>query len=69
MRDRRNLNLNCPAILRAAVVMRPGAMAGGVYGIFHRRVVRGEDRIEDIVDVQPFMKAGQNYRTPRSETF
>src|ERR1700736_3360733 len=42
----RNLSPNYPVILRA-VVTRPSVMAGGVYGIFHRRVVRREDRIED----------------------
>jgi hypothetical protein len=31
-------------------------MADGVFGIFHRQAVRGEGRIEDIADVQPFMK-------------
>jgi hypothetical protein len=38
------------------VVTRLSAMAGGVYGIFHRQVVRGEDRIEDIANAQPFMR-------------
>jgi hypothetical protein len=53
---RRNLSPNFPAILRTVAATRPTAMADGVCETFHRQAVRGEGRIEDIVDGQPFMK-------------
>src|SRR3984893_938961 len=65
---RRNWSPNYPAILCTVAATRPTGMAGGGSRIFHRQAVCGEGRIEDIVDVQPFMKEVQQRRNVQRST-